>query len=413
MRKDLDTVQAIRNQAPRLMPVSRVELDRQNTASNNLSPKRHMTLLRKLSGVQKRSQLRIADASDDDAACLFRSVRVATPDSALAVVVNAAGALPESARSCQKLRKSNAKSAPNSIEHEYNSEYTPAMDSSLDIYTDHFGLKRRPFSLVPDPNYLYWSSSHRRAYTMLEYGVLTSAPITLITGEVGAGKTTLLQHLLKNIGEGVKIGLISNAHGSRGELLQWVLMSLDQPAPDGASYVSLFDAFQKYLIMEYAQGNRVILIFDEAQNLSRESLEELRMFTNINANTDVLLQLVLVGQPELRDMVRRPDLRQFAQRVAASFHLEAMDARTVSAYIGHRLRLSGAERNLFSEVASALIYEATGGVPRLVNQLCDLSMVYAFTKNQKTVTLVTIQQVLDDGAFFGARAQSSGDETEE
>ena len=299
----------------------------------------------------------------------------------------------------------------NSIEPALKSGYTRAMDSTLDIYTDHFGLKKRPFSLVPDPNYLYWSASHRRAYTMLEYGILTSAPITLITGEVGAGKTTLLQHLLKNLDDGVKVGLVSNAHGSRGELLQWVLMSLDQPAPQEASYVSLFDSFQKYLIKEYAEGNRVILIFDEAQNLSRESLEELRMFTNINSNSDVLLQLVLVGQPELRDIVRRPDLRQFAQRVAASFHLDAMDATTVNAYIGHRLRLSGAERNLFSEVASNLIYEATGGVPRLVNQLCDLSMVYAFTKNQKTVTLATVRQVLDDGAFFGAGAFGHGEET--
>ncbi len=299
----------------------------------------------------------------------------------------------------------------NSIEPALKSGYTRDMDSTLDIYTDHFGLKKRPFSLVPDPNYLYWSASHRRAYTMLEYGILTSAPITLITGEVGAGKTTLLQHLLKNLDDGVKVGLVSNAHGSRGELLQWVLMSLDQPAPQEASYVSLFDSFQKYLIKEYAEGNRVILIFDEAQNLSRESLEELRMFTNINSNSDVLLQLVLVGQPELRDIVRRPDLRQFAQRVAASFHLDAMDATTVNAYIGHRLRLSGAERNLFSEVASNLIYEATGGVPRLVNQLCDLSMVYAFTKNQKTVTLATVRQVLDDGAFFGAGAFGHGEET--
>ena len=299
----------------------------------------------------------------------------------------------------------------NSIEPALKSGYTRAMDSTLDIYTDHFGLKKRPFSLVPDPNYLYWSASHRRAYTMLEYGILTSAPITLITGEVGAGKTTLLQHLLKNLDDGVKVGLVSNAHGSRGELLQWVLMSLDQPAPQEASYVSLFDSFQKYLIKEYAEGNRVILIFDEAQNLSRESLEELRMFTNINSNSDVLLQLVLVGQPELRDIVRRPDLRQFAQRVAASFHLDAMDATTVNAYIGHRLRLSGAERNLFSEVASNLIYEATGGVPRLVNQLCDLSMVYAFTKNQKTVTLAIVRQVLDDGAFFGAGAFGHGEET--
>ncbi|NHX28315.1 AAA family ATPase, partial [Escherichia coli] len=163
----------------------------------------------------------------------------------------------------------------------------------------------------------------------------------------------------------------------------------------------LFDEFQKYLIQEYAAGHPVILVFDEAQNLSRESLEELRMFTNINANKDELLQLVLVGQPELRDIVRRDDLRQFAQRVAASFHLSAMDRQTVTAYIAHRLKTAGAERNLFHEAACELIYQVTGGVPRLVNQLCDLAMVYAFSKNQKTVTLVTVQEVLDDGAFFG------------
>lgn len=290
------------------------------------------------------------------------------------------------------------------------SGYTGKMDSTLDIYTDHFGLKERPFSLVPDPDYMFWSSSHRRAYTMLEYGILTSSPITLITGEVGAGKTTLLHHLLNNIGTGVKVGLISNAHGSRGELLQWVLMSLDQPAPKDATYVALFEAFQKYLIEEYTLGNRVILIFDEAQNLSSESLEELRMFTNINSNKDVLLQLVLVGQPELRDIIRRPELHQFAQRVAASFHLDTMDFETTKAYIGHRLRIAGSVRNLFPEKASHLIYHATGGVPRLVNQLCDLSMVYAFTKDQKTATDTTVQQVLDDGAFFGAGSFGGGED---
>lgn len=288
-------------------------------------------------------------------------------------------------------------------------QYTGIMDSTLDIYTQHFDLKERPFSLTPDPDYMFWSSSHSRAYSMLEYGILTRAPITLVTGEVGSGKTTLLHHLLHNIGGGVKIGLISNAHGSRGELLQWVLMSLDQPAPSDASYVTLFDAFQKYLIEEYAAGNRVILIFDEAQNLSRESLEELRMFTNINSNKDVLLQLVLVGQPELRDIVRRPDLHQFAQRVAASFHLETMDFATTCAYIGHRLRVADSARNIFPEKASHLVYQATGGVPRLVNQLCDLAMVYAFTKGQKTVTETTVQQVLDDGAFFGAGSFGTGD----
>ncbi len=155
----------------------------------------------------------------------------------------------------------------------------------------------------------------------------------------------------------------------------------------------------------------MVIIFDEAQNLSRESLEELRMFTNINANKDELLQLVLVGQPELRDIVRQPNLRQFAQRVAANFHLDAMDSATVCAYIGHRLLTAGASKNLFNRSACELIHEHTGGIPRLVNQLCDLSMVYAFTNNQKIVTLRTVQLVLDDGAFFGAGAFEIGNST--
>ena len=226
------------------------------------------------------------------------------------------------------------------------------MVSSLEIYTAHFGLTERPFSLVPDPDFLFWSEPHRRAYAMLEYGLLTKAPITLITGEVGAGKTTLLHQLLRSVGPEVCVGMIANAHGDRGELLRWVLLALNQPAAPGASYVDLFGQFQNFLISEYAQGRRVILIFDEAQNLSRESLEELRMFTNINSNKDELLQLVLVGQPELRDLVRRPDLTQFAQRVAASFHLSSMDAATVRAYINHRRMVAGNDSGVFSLSAS-------------------------------------------------------------
>ena len=291
------------------------------------------------------------------------------------------------------------------------SSYTKPMNSTIEIYTQHFELKERPFTLLPDPDFLFWSPAHQRAFTMLEYGTLTGAPITLITGEVGAGKTTLLHHFLKNLDENVKVGLVSNAHGSRGELLRWVLMALDQPADNSDTYVDLFDQFQEYLISEYASGNRVILIFDEAQNLSQESLEELRMFTNINANKDELLQLVLVGQPELREIVQRPELRQFAQRVASSFHLKTMDESTTLAYIGHRLKKAGAHRNLFTESASRLVHKNTHGVPRLVNQLCDLSMVYAFAKNQKTVTLLTVEQVLSDGAFFGAPPAEQSDET--
>lgn len=269
------------------------------------------------------------------------------------------------------------------------------------IYTAHFGLKTRPFTLLPDPDFLFWSPPHRRAFTMLEYGILTRAPITLITGEVGAGKTTLLQNLLRQLDADVSVGLVSNAQGDRGELLRWVLMALDQPAPAESGYVDLFGRFQSYLIEQYAAGRRVLLIFDEAQNLSRESLEELRMFTNINSGKDELLQLVLVGQPELRDIVLRPDMRQLAQRVASSYHLPAMAADTVAAYVRHRLAVAGAGREIFAEDAFEPIFTATRGVPRLVNQLCDLAMVYAFSEGSDRVDARTVRQVLDDGAFFG------------
>ncbi len=205
------------------------------------------------------------------------------------------------------------------------------MANTFILYLDFFGLKKRPFSIVPDPEFLFWSDAHLWAYSMLEYGMMTRAPITLITGEIGSGKTTLLNHLIKSQDNDITIGLISNAHGDRGELLRWVLMSLGQIATSQDTYVDLFSKFQNFMIAEYAAGRRVVLIFDEAQNLSRESLEEVRMFTNINSNNDELLQIILVGQPELRDIVRRPDMVQFAQRISSSFHLGTMNEATVKA----------------------------------------------------------------------------------
>ncbi|PZR01024.1 MAG: ATPase [Cereibacter sphaeroides] len=285
----------------------------------------------------------------------------------------------------------------------------PGRVTAFDIYTGHFGLKARPFSLVPDPEFLFWSTEHQHAFAALEYGIVTRAPITLITGEVGAGKTTLVHQLLNTLGEGLRVGLVTATHGSPEEMLRWVMMALGQSAPQDVSYPGLLDAFQTYLIDEYAKGNRVVLIFDEAQNLCAGALEELRLLTNINSNKDELLQLVLVGQPELRDLVQRPELRQFAQRVAASFHLTAMDGATVRSYIAHRLRVAGVRTSLFSEAAAELIHAATGGIPRRVNQLCDLAMVYAFTNNQQKVIRFTVQQVLDDGTFFGANVASCTD----
>ncbi len=278
-----------------------------------------------------------------------------------------------------------------------------------DLYTAHFGLTTRPFALAPDPDFLFWLPAHKRAYAMLEYGVMTHSPITLITGEVGAGKTTLLLHLMRSLGPEICVGLISNPSGARSELLRWVLMALGQPIAVDQSYVDLFASFQALLISEYAAGRRVMLIFDEAQNLSIEALEELRMLTNINSGKDELLQLVLVGQPELRDIIDQPNMRQFAQRIAANFHLTAMDRKTVRAYVAHRLKVAGRDDRIFTTPSVDLIHERTGGVPRLVNQLCDLSLVYAFSKGRKSVTALTVQQVLDDGVFFAVSLHAAKD----
>ena len=272
----------------------------------------------------------------------------------------------------------------------------------VDIYNSHFGFHERPFTLVPDPDFLFWSKAHKLAYTMLEYGILTRSPITVVTGEIGAGKTTLLQHLLKSLPEDVVVGLISNAQGDRGELLQWVLYAVGEKFDPAASYVQLFQQLQEFLLEAYAQGHRVILIIDEAQNLNLNTLEELRMLTNINSNKDELVQLVLVGQPELRRLITRPELKQFVQRVGSSFHLAAMSADNVGDYVAHRLRVAGGSGEEFTPDAIVRVHALTGGIPRLINQLCDLGLVYAFSSDEPQVTEQTIEGILADGVFFGA-----------
>lgn len=274
--------------------------------------------------------------------------------------------------------------------------------NSKELYTSHFRLTERPFTLVPDPSFLFWSNQHKRAYAVLEFGIISRAPITLVTGEIGSGKTTLLQKLLSQMDDSVHIGLLSNVQGDRGELIQWVMNALSIPFDPSESYVTHFQRFQEFIISEYAEGRRVVLIIDEAQNLSREGLEEMRMLTNINANKDELIQLILVGQPELRAMVTNPNMRQLAQRVAASFHLEGMDEPTVRSYIRHRLQVAGGTGREITPLACAAIYKATRGIPRLVNQLCELSLLYAWSSSKARVSVTAVRNVLEDGVFFAS-----------
>lgn len=272
--------------------------------------------------------------------------------------------------------------------------------SEHEFYTDFFNLRERPFTLLPDPDFIFWTDHHTRAFSVLQYGVMSRAPITLITGEIGAGKTTLIRKFLLEADDHLTIGLISNAQGGRGELLQWVLNALSQPVAQGASYVEMFQTLQDFLVTEYAEGRRVVLIIDEAQNLSVEGLEELRMLTNVNSNKEELVQLVLVGQPELRQLTQRPELRQFVQRVAASYHLPSMNLKTVADYISHRLVTAGGTGNEFTWLACERIFEATGGVPRLVNQLCDFCLLYTSVDQNKLVLASTVNDVLAEGVFY-------------
>lgn len=280
------------------------------------------------------------------------------------------------------------------------------MTQALSYYLDHFGLRERPFALAPDPEFLFWSPEHRGAYAMLDYGLSTRAPITLLTGEIGAGKTTLLRHFLESLDETVTIGMISNARPKVNDVLVRVCAALGLDLKSGDNEASLFGKVQDFLLEEHRMGRRVLVVIDEAQNLNRDALEDLRMLTNINVGREEVLQLLLVGQPELRDVVRRADLLQFAQRVAASFHLPSLGVDDTASYIASRIRHAGGNPGIFSRQAAHSVHEATKGVPRLINQLCDLALTYASADGEKMVKRATVQRVLEDGVFFSASGYS-------
>ena len=262
------------------------------------------------------------------------------------------------------------------------------------MYKKHFGLQDKPFNLIPDPDYLYLSSRHRVALSLLEYGLMeTAAGLSVISGEVGSGKTTLIRKLMRRINhEQLTVGLINNTSSFDADLMSWVVsvFGIEHAEKDK---ITTFREFQKFLIAEYSQGKRTVLIVDEAQNLGGEALEELRMLTNINADRDQLLQIVLVGQPELLDILQRPEYAQIAQRVSVEYHLEPLDLEDVGHYIHHRMEVAGADHKVFTEDAIKAIYCLSGGVPRLVNTLCDYSLVHGYALSKDVINLEQVVEV--------------------
>ena len=264
------------------------------------------------------------------------------------------------------------------------------------MYESFYGFREKPFSIIPDPSFLYLSSKHRTALDLLEYGMMNQAGFNVITGEIGTGKTTLIRHLLSQMERNVTVGLISNTHRSFGELMQWILFAFKLKG-SGKDKVELFQTLLDFLIDQYSQGRRTVLIVDEAQNMAPETLEELRMLSNINTDKDLVLQVVLVGQAQLRDLLRRPDLEQFAQRIAVDYHLEALDDEETRGYIQHRIKVAGgSDADLFDVAACHAVYRHSQGVPRLVNLLCDTALVYGFADQQAKINAQLVHDVARD-----------------
>lgn len=272
------------------------------------------------------------------------------------------------------------------------------------MYEAHYGFREKPFSLLPDPSFLYLSRKHRMALAMLEYGLANQAGFTVVSGGIGTGKTTLIRHLLNNLEQDITVGLISNTHRSFGELLQWILLAFNLDYRDKGK-VELYQAFVDFMIQEYARNRRTVLIVDEAQNMAPETLEELRMLSNVNADKDQVLQVVLVGQEELRDTLRRPDLVQFAQRITVDYHLTPLTAEETRDLIRHRLEAAGGDPELFTEEAAAIAHRFSGGVPRLVNLLCDTALVYGYAEQLERIDADLMQEVVREkqaGGLFPA-----------
>jgi general secretion pathway protein A len=255
------------------------------------------------------------------------------------------------------------------------------------MYNEYFGLKEAPFSIAPDPRYLYMSEQHREALAHLIYGFNSDGGFVLLTGEVGTGKTTVCRCLLEQAPENSDIAFIFNPKLSVEELLATICDEFGIKYPELNSSIKIFtDLINNYLLESHAGGRRAVLIIDEAQNLSSEVLEQLRLLTNLETNQYKLLQIILLGQPELRDKLSRPELRQLSQRIIAKYHLGSLAKKDIGAYISHRLSVAGIKKQLFSESTINKLYDLTDGIPRLMNVICDRALLGTYTQGENTVS---------------------------
>ena len=259
------------------------------------------------------------------------------------------------------------------------------------MYQQYFGLAEAPFSIAPDPRYLYLSQRHQEALAHLLYGVNSDGGFVLLTGDVGAGKTTVCRCLLQQIPAACDVAYIFNPKLTVGELLSTICVEFGIAYPPGNVSVKVFvDCINAYLLDAHARGRHTVLIIDEAQNLSTVVLEQMRLLTNLETNERKLLQIILLGQPELALMLERPDMRQLRQRIVARYHLGPLTGPEVAAYVRHRLDIAGAQRQLFPAGLMDRVYRLSGGVPRVINVLCDRALLGTYVQGKERVDRATL-----------------------
>lgn len=263
------------------------------------------------------------------------------------------------------------------------------------MYETYFGLKEAPFNMTPDPRFLYYSKHHKEALSSLIYGVETRRGFLQLTGEIGAGKTTLCRTLLGKFGDTVHSALILNPRLSETEIIQTIVEDFGI-AVNGTKRKTFFDALNRFLLAETEKGYNAVVIIDEAQLLSQKVLEQIRLLTNLETSTKKLLQIILVGQPELKEFLNRPDLLQCKQRIAIRYHLPELSREDISHYLRHRMRVAGAAQDVFSEDAAEQIFKVTGGIPRLINVLADRALLAAYAKGTKLVDSMLVECAQED-----------------
>jgi putative secretion ATPase (PEP-CTERM system associated) len=264
------------------------------------------------------------------------------------------------------------------------------------MYERFYNLRERPFALSPDPEYLYLSRVHREALDSVRYGIESRAGFIVVTGEIGAGKTTLLQTLLQRLDDRTVVARIVNTMLEPRELLEAIVLDfgLDTTA---SSKPALLRDLGLFLVQQRAQGRRPLLVIDEAQNLSAQALEEVRLLSNLETEKSKLLQILLAGQPNLRDKIASPELEQFRQRIAVGYHLTALDAPETAAYINFRLEHAAiGEPPRFSAEASDLVHQVSGGVPRIINVICDATLVFGYAEERRSIDRNLIEEVIGE-----------------